>query len=659
MCVLYFDFETQDDGIASGMGSGWVHDMSEILCMGYAIDDLPVTCTRDRDLMCTLIRNAQTLVSFNAEYELGNLKYDLGIEFKRKKNFDVFVAAKMYRNVPPINYYKTKKGKELGKWGYSLDFQSAYHLNVTGSDKKATDALIKESIKLGIISTHVNTKLKKDGTMGKRALSNTALKSAMFSRLRILFKMNPDIVMKYCEIDVDLTRRLHKFFLSRGLNKELYALYSELPKVIVEMKRKGVRVDVERAIALRDKYIIEEEDLREECISLMEEPINLNSPKQKLEYAIKYNIPLKEDSSKASGYTTGEEWIVSIEEQYPWARKLSDALKTKKFIGTYLKPIIEKSVNGRLHMNLNLMEARTGRFSSSDPNLQNLPNAYTQKGKEIRSLFLADEGKEFKCIDFSGQEWRILIHLAKLCEVEKVKYKEPRKLAYEDYADLTKEQKDEARSNHGHLLAKEWTTFEDPLIDIMIQGYEEDPDFDCHTVNRKNIYKVSGLDMFSDDNAEEGRNITKTTTYGALYGQQTAGLAKKLGCDEKTSRLILNSFYEGVPFIKKLSDYLTYTAITRGYIRSMTGRSFQFATPLYKLLNYDIQGSAFDQCGISMIQAYHIGIVPSMQVHDELNSGDWSDEEADMMSFIMENSINLYIPSLAEVGTGPNWAEAK
>lgn len=652
--TLYYDLETQDDGLASGIGVGWCFDMSEILCMGYAIDDGPVECTSDRDEMVKLIEGAKTLVAYNAEYELGNTKYDLGVEFKKKRVFDVFVAAKLFQNVEPEGYKK-----KVRMWGYSLDVQSRYWLGVKDSDKKATTALVKAALELGVISPTIDTKMKKDGTMGKRKQSDTALKKNMYATLGQLYTKNPKIVDDYCKIDVELTRELHKFFLEKGLNEDTYALYSELPKVLVEMKKKGVRVDVDKAIELKERYEQEAVELTALCHEQMGQEINFRSPKQLMDYAIENKIDLKEDSTKASGYTFDDTWLTMIAPKYEWAATLAKAKTTLKFIKTYLTPIIEKSVAGRLHMNLNLMEARTGRFSSSNPNLQNLPNAYTKQGEEIRSLFLADEGKTFTCIDFSSQEWRMLIHMCKLCENEGVRYKKPRKLNYEDYKDLSYNEREEAKKNHGHLLAKEWTYFKDPLIQEAIDGYISNPQFDAHEANRKNIYKVSGLELFSDENQKVGRNVTKTVTFGSMYGQQAAGLAKKQDCDLETAQDILDSFDKGVPFIRMLSDYFTYVALKRGYIKSVTGRIFRFTKPLYKFLNYGIQGSSFDQCAIAMIQGYHVGIVPSMQVHDEVSSGDWTKEEAETMSFIMENAIKMHLPALAEVGTGPNWSEAK
>lgn len=652
--TLYYDFETDDAGIASGLGSGWVFDMCEVLCMGYAIDDGPVLCTNDKDEMRRLIEGAKTLVAYNAEYELGITKYCLGVEFKRKHVMDVYVAAKLHCNEPPPYY-----GKRVKKWGYSLDIQSAYWLRVKGSDKKATDGLIRESLRLGIISPTVDTKVRKDGTMGTRKQSDSALKKAMFARHGALYKKSPDLVEDYCKIDVDLTRRLHKFFIDNGVDVDTYKLFSEAQKVLVEGKRKGVRIDIEKANELIRKYSEERDYALSECKLLMEEDINLNSPKQKLDYAKKYKIPLLKDSTKACGYTTGEDWYKMIENDYPWARAMSTALSLGKFVKTFLTPIVEKSVAGRLHMNLNLLEAVTGRYSSSNPNLQNQPNLFTQKGKDLRSLFIADEGYEFKCLDFSGQELRMFLHLASVAKSEGIKYKKPIKIKYEDYPNLTKHERELAKKQHGYLLEKNWSVIDSEVLDEMCQGYIDEPDFDGHTVNRKNIYKASGLDMFSDDNAKEGRNVTKTVTFGSLYGQKSKGLMKVLGCDEDTANLILKSFDEGVPFISQLSDLLTYIQIKRGYIKTLAGRKLRFSKPLYKFINYAIQGSSLDQCLIATVQAYHVGIVPSMQVHDEVNSGDWSDEDAELMSFIMENAVKMNIPSLAEVGSGPNWAESK
>ena len=651
---LILDFETQDCGLSSGIGPGWCHDMCEVLCMAYSINGGTVQCTSVVEEMKRLIDGADTLIAYNLQYELGIIKYVLGIEFKRKKVFDVFVAAKLFQNVEPEGYKQ-----KVRQWSYGLDVQSRYWLGVKDTDKKATTALVKSALELGVISPTIDTKLKKDGTMGKRKQSDTALKKNMYSTLGQLYAKNPKIVDDYCKIDVKLTRDLHKFFLKEGLDEDNYALYSELPKVLVEMKKKGVRVDVDKAVELKARYEQEAVELTALCHQQMGQEVNFRSTKQLMDYAIEHNIELKEDKTKASGYTFDDTWLTMIAPKYDWAATLAKAKTTLKFIKTYLTPIIEKSVAGRLHMNLNLMAARTGRFSSSDPNLQNLPNAYTTQGEEIRSLFLADEGKTFTCIDFSSQEWRMLIHLCKLLETENVRYKKPKKVKYEDYKSLSYSEREEAKENHGHIFEKQWTYFKDPLIQEAIDGYISNPEFDAHEANRKNIYRVSGLELFSDENQKVGRNVTKTVTFGSMYGQQAAGLAKKQDCDIETAQDILDSFDKGVPFIRMLSDYLTYVALKRGYTKSVTGRIFRFTKPLYKFLNYGIQGSSFDQCALAMIQGYHVGIVPSMQVHDEVSSGDWTKEEAETMSFIMENAIKMHVPALAEVGSGPNWSEAK
>jgi DNA polymerase I-like protein with 3'-5' exonuclease and polymerase domains len=320
--------------------------------------------------------------------------------------------------------------------------------------------------------------------------------------------------------------------------------------------------------------------------------------------------------------------------KHPVAKMIVEARETNKARTTFIDTIIRHSHKGRIHANINQMRSDegggtvTGRFSYSNPNLQQVPARNKEIGPLIRSVFIPNEGCTWGSFDYSQQEPRVLVH----------------------YAALT----------GGGLKG----------ADEVIESYKtKDPDF------HQAVADMAGID----------RSTAKTINLGMMYGMGKGKLSSQLGLDKEETENLFAKFHANVPFVKQLMEQASRKAESVGYLRTLLGRKCRFdkweprsfgthkslslvdaqreygrdikRAWTYKALNRLIQGSSADMTKKAMIDLYEEGIISHIQVHDELNCSIESKEQATRIKEVMENTVELKVPLKVDMEIGPSWGE--
>jgi DNA polymerase I-like protein with 3'-5' exonuclease and polymerase domains len=315
-------------------------------------------------------------------------------------------------------------------------------------------------------------------------------------------------------------------------------------------------------------------------------------------------------------------------------QQVARAREINKAHTTFIDTILKYSHKGRIHAEINQLRGDnggtvTGRFSYSNPNLQQIPARNKELGPMIRSLFIPEEDHTWGVFDYSQQEPRLVVHYAGL------------------------------QNLYG--------------VDDVLDSYNNDPDTDFHTIVA--------------DMANIPRSQAKTINLGLFYGMGKNKLQAELGVDKETSDGLFKQYHDRVPFVKQLMDNVMQRAQQRGQIRTLLGRLCRFhlwepnmfgmhkamthddallehgpgirRAYTYKALNKLIQGSAADMTKKAMIELYKEGIIPHIQVHDELDISIKDPEHAKKIKEIMESAVELEVPNKVDYESGPNWGTIK
>ena len=312
---------------------------------------------------------------------------------------------------------------------------------------------------------------------------------------------------------------------------------------------------------------------------------------------------------------------------------IARAREINKAHTTFIDTILKHQHKGRIHAEINQLRSDqggtvTGRFSYNNPNLQQIPARNKELGPAIRSLFIPEGNKKWGCFDYSQQEPRLVVHYAALQNLYGV----------------------------------------DEVLDAYNQG-----DADFHTIVA--------------DMAEIPRSQAKTINLGLFYGMGKNKLQAELGVSKDKAEDLFKQYHNKVPFVKKLMDNVMQRAQNSGKIRTLLGRLCRYhlwepnqfgihkALPheaalmehgpgikrayTYKALNRLIQGSAADMTKKAMIQLHKEGIVPHIQVHDELDISVADEAEAEKIKSVMESAVDLEVPNKIDYESGPNWGNVK
>ena len=434
-------------------------------------------------------------------------------------------------------------------------------------------------------------------------------------------------VCPYAAEDADITLRLKHVFEPMLQAENAMQLFTEiempLMPVLADMERTGVRLDTEALRAASETLTTQMAATEQEIYALAGTEFNINSPKQVGEVLFdRMKLLPNAKKTKAGAYSTNEEVLQRIRAKNPIVDKILDYRGKKKLVGTYLDnlPQLINPRTGHIHTSFNQCVAATGRLSSSDPNLQNIP-VRTEDGKEIRKAFIPEEGQLFFSADYSQVELRIMAHLSG----------------------------------------------DEGLIEDFRLGH------DIHAATAAKIFHKS-----IEEVTREERGRAKTANFGIIYGITAFGLTERLGISRSEAKELIDNYFETYPrvhaFMQESIDrarQLGYTETIchrRCYLRDInsanaTVRGFAERNAI----NSPIQGSAADIIKMAMVGIHRRfreeGLRSRMilQVHDELNFSvlpEERDRVQDIVITEMQNAVQMQVPLLADAGWGSNWLEA-
>jgi DNA polymerase I-like protein with 3'-5' exonuclease and polymerase domains len=475
-----------------------------------------------------------------------------------------------------------------------------------------------------------------------------------------MYKLPAMYVGEYAEQDAVLTLKLwqemKKEIISQDI-EDIFNLETDLFPCLVDMRFLGVRVDLDAAHTLKEDLMAEEKQCLEKVWKETGVDVQIWAARSIEKVFLHQGLPYdKTAKTQAPSFT--KNFLQNHSNEL--VKLIARAREINKAHTTFIDTILKHEHNGRIHAEINQIRSDqggtvTGRFSYNNPNLQQIPARNKDLGPRIRSLFIPEEGMKWGCFDYSQQEPRLVTEYALRFKLASV----------------------------------------NPIAD----SYENDPSTDFHRI-------VAEM-------AEIPRSQAKTINLGLFYGMGKAKLQAELGVTKEKSEELFNKYHNKAPFVKQLMNKVMSAAQEKGQIKTLLGRRCRFPKyePVlrgsdwgtfvpaedhermlelqemgpelldnegnktgkrnywwknptrraftYKALNRLIQGSAADMTKKAMVELYKEGIVPHIQVHDELDISVINDLEAAKIKDIMENAVDLEIPNKVDYESGPNWGEIK
>ena len=439
--------------------------------------------------------------------------------------------------------------------------------------------------------------------------------------------LSPTDIYEYAAEDADITLRLKNVLEPRlkelGVEELFWNIEMPLVRVLADMELNGVCLDTE---ALQDTSKIFNERMREyeqEIYKEAGEEFNISSPKQVGDILFgKLQIMDKPKKTKTGQYVTSEEVLQSLENKSPIVRNILNYRGMKKLLSTYIDAL-PKLINprtGHIHTSFNQALTATGRLSSSDPNLQNIP-VRTDDGKEIRKCFIPEEGCLFFSADYSQIELRIMAHLS------------------ED--------------------------------ENMMEAFREG-----HDIHRATAAKIWHEDI--DKVTDAQRKKAKQANFGIIYGITTYGLAQRMDISNAEAKDLIQDYFRTFPKVQAYMEHAKEVARAKGYAETLFHRRRYLADINSRnatvrgfaernAINAPIQGTEADIIKVAMVRIWERfkkeGIRSKMilQVHDELNFSVYPEEREQVERIVIEEMQNAYplnVPLIADAGWGKNWLEA-
>ena len=446
-----------------------------------------------------------------------------------------------------------------------------------------------------------------------------------------MWKLPSMYVGNYAERDAELTLELWKVMQKELSDQDLGSIFNletDLFPCLVDMRFLGVKVNVERAHELKRDLTLSEEMLLHKIKKETGIDTQIWAARSIAKVFEKLNLPY-ERTVKTNAPSFTKNFLSS--HKHPLVRTIAEARELNKAHTTFIDTIIRYQHRDRIHAGINQIRSDqggtvTGRFSYSNPNLQQIPARNKDLGPMIRSLFVPESGCEWGCFDYNQQEPRLVVHYASL-------------------------------------------------------------DQDASVFNVKNAYTEGDADFHTivAKMADIPRPQAKVINLGLFYGMGKAKLQAELGVSKEKAEELFSIYHSRVPFVKSLMKSVSNRAQHRGQIRTLLGRLCRFplwepnsfgmhkALPFeqaiqehgpgirraytYKALNKLIQGSAADMTKKSMLELYKEGIIPHIQIHDELDISVESDKQAKQIIEIMESAVDLEIPNKVDYESGKNWGD--
>ena len=475
-----------------------------------------------------------------------------------------------------------------------------------------------------------------------------------------MWKLPAHEVGAYAEQDAELTlelwQKLKKIIIEDDL-QDIFNLETDLFPCLVDMRFLGVRVDVTKANQLKTALAVKEQNLLQQIkIESGVEP-QIWAAASIAQVFDKLNLPYSR-TEKTDSPSFTKNFISN--HSHPVVRMIAEARKINKVSTTFIDTILKHEHKGRIHADINQIRSDdggtvTGRFSYSNPNLQQIPARDPDTGPLIRSLFIPEEGMRWGCFDYSQQEPRLVAHYA--------------------------------------------LKFQLPSVNDIADSYENDPSTDFHKI----VAEMANIP----------RSQAKTINLGLFYGMGKGKLMNELDLTKDKAEELFSKYHGKAPFVKQLMNKVMNAAQSKGQIKTLLGRRCRFPKyePIlrgsdwgkyvpaqdeermkelqemgpfildeegkptkeknywhnnptrraftYKALNKLIQGSAADMTKKAMVELYKEGIIAHIQIHDELDFSVMNELEAAKIKDIMENAVDLEVPNKVDYESGPNWGEIK
>ena len=437
----------------------------------------------------------------------------------------------------------------------------------------------------------------------------------------------PSEVYEYACEDADITlqlkNKLEPELKKYDCEKLFYDIEMPLMPVLAEMEMNGVCLDTASLAETSKQFTQRMQEIEQRIYELAGEQFNIASPKQVGEILFdKLKIVEKAKKTKTGQYVTSEEVLQQLKHKHEIVADILEHRGLKKLIGTYIDAL-PKLINprtGHIHTSFNQTITATGRLSSSDPNLQNIP-IRGEDGKEIRKAFIPEPGCVFFSADYSQIELRVMAHL----------------------------------SGDEHMIA------------VFREGK------DLHAATAANIYKKPIEEVTRDE-----RTKSKRANFGIIYGITVFGLAERLDIPREEARMLIDGYFDTFPQVHQYMEQSKEVARRQGYVTTLFGRrrylpdiNSQNATVRgfaeRNAINAPIQGTAADIIKVAMIRIHErfqreaIRSKMILQVHDELNFSVYPDEKEQVERIVLEemqNAFHMQVPLVADSGFGSNWLEA-
>jgi DNA polymerase I-like protein with 3'-5' exonuclease and polymerase domains len=522
---------------------------------------------------------------------------------------------------------------------YDMCWLRAYNIKVNGHiiDTMVMSALVDENRYSYSLNSLCYDYL---GEVKDESLLTTAAEKAGADPKAEMYKLPAMYVGNYAEKDAELTLKLFKY-LSLEIRKdnltEVFDLETRLFPCLIEMKVKGVRVDVERAHLLKSKLSEEEKQLLLKVKKETQVDVQIWAARSIGKVFDKLSLPYNRTlKTQAPSFTKN---FLQVH-KHPLVQCIAKAREINKAHTTFIDTIIKYQYKGRIHADINPVRGEkggtvTGRFSYSNPNLQQVPARNKDLGPLIRSLFLPERNHTWGCFDYSQQEPRLVVHYA----------------------------------------AASPKLREDDEVKSIVDRFKNN-NVDFH----QTVADMAGIE----------RSQAKTINLGLFYGMGKAKLQAELGLSTKEeAEKLFEKYHSRVPFVKDLMNNTSKDSQRNGYITTLLGRRCRFDTweeaafrpgrltsPMtweeanakfgennirraftYKALNKLIQGSAADMTKKAMLDLYEEKIIPHIQIHDELDISVESEKHANKIIDIMQNAVKLHVPNKVDYESGENWGD--
>jgi len=439
--------------------------------------------------------------------------------------------------------------------------------------------------------------------------------------------LSPEAVYEYACEDADITLRLkhvlEKELKEQGVEKLFYEIEMPLVPVLAHMEKNGVCLNTDTLKESSRYFTTRMKEIEEVIYQLAGTTFNIASPKQVGEILFDHlKIVGKAKKTKTGQYVTSEEVLESLRNKHEIVGKILEHRGLKKLLSTYIDalPQLVNPETGKIHTSFNQTVTATGRLSSSNPNLQNIP-IRNEDGKEIRKAFVPEDGCLFFSADYSQIELRIMAHLS-------------------------------GDTN-------------------MIEAFREGDDIHASTAAK--VFKTS-----IENVSREQRSKAKTANFGIIYGISVFGLAERMNVPRSEAKELIDGYFQTYPQVKEYMDQSIERAREKGYIETIFGRK-RFLPDIHShnavvrgyaernAINAPIQGSAADIIKVAMTRIYqrfqneNIRSKMILQVHDELNFSVYPEEKEKVQQIVieeMEQAYSMQVPLKADCGWGKNWLEA-